>query len=367
MRLHQHLRGLAAGLLLVLSACAPSGSAPAAPAGAASNPGTAGAAQPAGAAPAAAAEAAPVARQPWRVAFTALVASQSVAWIAKEAGYFDRHGLDATINFINGGPAGMAALVAGDVDMLIVGASSVVRSALSGADTVLIAGTKNRMAGALMVKPDIRTAADLRGRRVGVASRASNSELVARVGLERLGLDPDADVTYLAVGSGAQRVSALQQGSIDACGCIPPDNVVAEDAGFYTIVDVTALGIKYTATGVAARRARLAESPDLFTRAMEAMAEGVHTYRTDPDFAMRVIQDYTKHDDLRSLRVGYDVERELMAPDLRVDPEAVQATLVEIAATEPRAAQAQVDDFIEPRFVNALASSGFLDRLNAPR
>lgn len=311
----------------------------------------------------AASESAPPARLSLRIAYTALVASQAVAWIAYEDGTFERYGLDTTLTFINGGPAGMAALVAGDIDLVIVGAASVIRSAIQGSDAVLIAGTKNRLAGALMVKPDIRAAHELRGRRVGVASRGSNSELVARVALQQLGLDPDADVTYLAVGSGSQRVAALQQGAVDACGCIPPDNVVAEDAGFYPLVDVTPLHIKYPATAVGARRGRTAEQPELFTRAIQAMAEGVRRYRHDPEFALRVIKQYTQHDDDRAVRVGYEFERTLMTADLRVDPEAVQATLEEIAATIPQAAGARPEQFVEPRFVDALARSGLLERL----
>ncbi|HLI27805.1 MAG TPA: ABC transporter substrate-binding protein [Chloroflexota bacterium] len=342
------------GIGWLLAACGPGAtpSAPA-PAAAAPAPGTA-----------ASAAAAP-ARLPLRIAYTALVASQSVAWIAYEDGTFERYGLDPTLTFINGGPAGMAALVAGDIDLVIVGAASVIRSAIQGSDAVLIAGTKNRLAGALMVKPEIRTASDLRGRRVGVASRGSNSELVARAAIQQLGLDPDSDVTYLAVGSGSQRVAALQQGAVDACGCIPPDNVVAEDAGFYTLVDVTPLNIKYPATAVGARRSRAAEQPELFTRAIRAMAEGVHRYRHDPEFALQVIKQYTQHDDDRAVRAGYEFERTLMAPDLRVEPEAVQATLEEIAATIPQAASARPEQFVEPRFVDELARSGLLERLGA--
>jgi NitT/TauT family transport system substrate-binding protein len=344
-----------AALVLLLIACSPS------PSGAPPAPAPAAAGLPTSAAP----TEAPPPRLPLRIAYTALVASQSVAWLAQEDGTFDRYGLDTTITFINGGPAGMAALVAGDIDMVIVGAASVIRSAVQGSDAVLIAGTKNRLAGALMVKPEIRTAADLRGRRVGVASRGSNSELVARVALQQLGLDPDADVTYLAVGSGSQRVAALQQGAVDACGCIPPDNVVAEDAGFYTLLDVTPLDIKYPATAVGARRSRIEEQPELFTRAIQAMAEGVHRYRNDPEFALRVIKEYTKHQDDRAVRVGYEFERTLMVPDLRVDLEAVQATIEEVAMTIPQAAAARPEQFVDTRFVDALAHSGLLDRLGA--
>src|SRR5581483_9845744 len=63
---------------------------------------------------------------------------------------FDRHGLDVQLTYINGGPAGVASLISGELDVLVAGASAVVRSALQGTDTVMIAGTKPQLLGALM-------------------------------------------------------------------------------------------------------------------------------------------------------------------------------------------------------------------------
>ncbi len=345
---------------LVVAACSPATGAPpaGAPAGGAPAPASAGAAGAPATSPAAAEP-----RLTVRVGYTALVASQSVAWIAKEAGIFDRHGLDAQLTFINGGPAGAAALIAGELDVLVAGGSSVVRGALQGADTVMIAGTKPRLLGSIMGRPEIGSAAELRGKRIGVASRASNSELVARVGLLANGVDPDEDITYLAVGSGGSRLAAMQQGTVDACGCIPPDNLAAEEAGFHVIVDVTALDYKYLATGLAATRRNLAAQPELYRRFLQAFAEGVHRYKTDPDYAMKVIVDYSKVDDPRALREGYELERRIMASDLRIEPESMRAVLAELAQTIPQAANANPDDFVDLRFQRELEASGYFDRL----
>ncbi len=347
-------------LALLLAACAPAGRAPAPPAPAAAESVPA-----APTSPAAAGES-PTAAQPRitvRVGYTALVASQSIAWIAQEAGIFDRHGLDVQLTYINGGPAGVASLISGELDVLVAGASAVVRSALQGTDTVMIAGTKPQLLGALMGRPEIQSPADLRGKRIGVAARASNSELVVRVGLLAHGIDPEEGITYLAVGSGGPRLAAMQQGTIDACGCIPPDNLAAEEAGFHVIVDVTRLGYKYLATGLAATRRKTQEQPDLYRRFLQAFAEGIHRYKTDPDFAMKVIVDYSKVDDPRALREGYELERQIMASDLQVPPETIRAVLDEMAPTIPGAATAQPDDFVDLRFQRELQASGYFDRL----
>ncbi len=183
------------------------------------------------------------------------------------------------------------------------------------------------------------------------------------MGLLAYGVDPDEDITYLAVGSGGSRLAAMQQGTVDACGCIPPDNLAAEEAGFHVIVDVTALDYKYLATGLAATRRNLAAQPELYRRFLQAFAEGVHRYKTDPDYAMKVIVDYSKVDDPRALREGYELERRIMASDLRIEPESMRAVLAELAQTIPQAANANPDDFVDLRFQRELEASGYFDRL----
>ncbi len=196
-----------------------------------------------------------------------------------------------------------------------------------------------------------------------MATRASNSELVARVGLMANGIDPDAEITYLAVGSGGPRLAAMQQGTIDACGCIPPDNLVAEDFGWHTVVDVTKMGYKYVATGVAATRRKTQEEPDRYRRFPQAFAEGVHRYKTDPDFALKVIVDYTQVEDLRAVREGYEMERQHMPSDLRIELEGMRSAQEDVAAQVPQAATANPEDFLELRFVRELQASGYFDRL----
>ena len=100
---------------------------------------------------------------PLVVSYSALVASQSYLWIAKKAGYFERNGLDVRMVFISSGAHNVAALLAGDVDIGIIGGMGVMRAKLGGADLYLIGGTKNQYAGSIVAQPQIKTPAELKG------------------------------------------------------------------------------------------------------------------------------------------------------------------------------------------------------------
>jgi NitT/TauT family transport system substrate-binding protein len=71
---------------------------------------------------------------------------------------------------------------------------------------------------AMAVSPGstIKTYADLKGKRIGVSNFGVSPKAVATTLLRLVGLDPDNDVEWLAVGEGASAGSALQRGSIDA-------------------------------------------------------------------------------------------------------------------------------------------------------
>src|SRR5206468_3887253 len=62
----------------------------------------------------------------------------------------------------------------------------------------------------------IQTAADLRGKTIGVSALSSGAVPVARAIVSSGGLNPDADVKWLAVGIGGPAALALRQKNIDA-------------------------------------------------------------------------------------------------------------------------------------------------------
>src|SRR4030095_9770438 len=80
--------------------------------------------------------------------YTAPVVSMSPMWIAKEAGFFKKQGLDVKLVFIASGPTGTTSLLAGETDVGIIGGFAPTRAIVGGAkDLVMIGQSKTRMTG----------------------------------------------------------------------------------------------------------------------------------------------------------------------------------------------------------------------------
>ncbi len=330
-------------------ATAPAASAPSAPRNAAATSGSAPAAAPAAPTPAQ--------RMSLTVAYSALVASQSPSWIAKDTGIFDRYGLDVNLVYISSAQQNVAALLSGETDVAISGGTGIITPTLQGADIVTFAGTKNQLAGRIMARPEIQDVTDLKGKRVGVTRLGGNSHYMGIVALQRYGMSPDRDVIFIGAGGTPEIVSALTAGSLDAGVIVTPGDYVAEKRGFKPILDMTPMAIPYPATQGTARRAILASKEEAIWRFTQALADAVDLYKNDRELALRVIGEYTRMDDREALETGYEVERAIMVSDLRPDLVAIQAVIDEAAQDDPRAKDTKPEDYVDFRFVDRLAAA----------
>src|SRR5262249_59472800 len=107
-----------------------------------------------------------------------------------------------------------------------------------GADTIIIASFANSLQYRLVVRPDIRTVADLKNKRVGVAGFGLGAHRGAQIILAKLGLNPDTDVTMLQIGGDPTRLAALLNGTIDTPRANPPLCQRAAKAGMKVMANI---------------------------------------------------------------------------------------------------------------------------------
>ena len=300
---------------------------------------------------------------PLVASYSALVSSQSYVWIAKEAGYFESEGVDVRPVLIPASAQNAAALLSGNLDIAVIGGMGVMRAKLAGGDLYLIGGTKNLMAGSIVAHSSIKTAADLKGKRIAITRRGSNPEFMANAVLVRFGINPERDVTYIQAGGAPESVAVLQSGNAEAASVIPPHNLRAISLGYHELIDITAMKIPFLATVVATTKRVIDAKGPAVHAFMRAIAQGVHRFQTDKPYALKVISKYTRSPVNQDLELSYNVEGAIMDRGLNIRTEAVQATLDEIRKDTPKAAQAKPEDFVDLRFVNELKQSGYLDRL----
>ena len=100
--------------------------------------------------------------QKLRVAYAAITAAFSIPWIAKEAGLYQRHGLDVELIYIASGPRAIQTLVGGGIDIVAFGGAAAIDARLAGADTVYVAIPVKRLIFFTVVAPQILNCLDLR-------------------------------------------------------------------------------------------------------------------------------------------------------------------------------------------------------------
>jgi len=296
--------------------------------------------------------------------YTAHVVSMAPMWIAKEAGFFKKQGLDLKLVFIGSGPMGTSALLAGEVNLGIIGGFAPIRAIVGGArDLVIIGQSKTYMVGAIVGRKEIASVQDLRGRRLGIDRIGSNPDMYSIAALSRFQMDPLRDLQYIQLGSTSQGIPALKAGAIDAFTSTPPYDLFAQRLGYRVILDITALKIPFAATVLISSRSTVARKQPEIAKFVRAYAEAVHYFLRNPEGAAQVVAKYTKVEDREVIAHSMQAESKAMQKNLQVDPKGIELILGLISKTVPKAASAKPEDFYDPRFFAVLKDSGFLKQL----
>ena len=296
--------------------------------------------------------------------YTAPVVSMAPMWIAKEAGFFKKQGLDVRLVFIASGPLGTTAILSGEVDVGIIGGFAPTRAIAGGAkNLVMIGQSKNRMTGAIVGKKEIASVQDLKGKRLGIDRVGSNPDMFTQAALSRFQMDPLKDLQYIQLGSIGQGIPALKVGTIDALTTSTPHDLFAQRLGFKVILDITAMKIPFASTVLASARNTVERKQPELTRFMRAYAEAVHYFLTNREGTAQIVAKYTKVED-RDV-VAHSIESEAAAVErtLQVDPKGIELILGLISKSVPQAASAKAEEFYDPRFFTDLRDSGFLKKL----
>lgn len=296
--------------------------------------------------------------------YTAPVVSMAPMWIAKEAGFFKKQGLDVKLVFIASGPIGTTAVLAGEVDVGILGGFAPIRAILGGAKGLVIIGqSKNAMVGSIVGRKEITSVEDLKGKRLGIDRIGSNPDMYTIAALSRFQMDPLRDLQYIQLGNTGQGIPALKAGAVDAFTTTPPHDLFAERLGYKVILDITAMKIPFAATVLVSARNTVARKQPEMTKFMRAYAEAVHYFLTNRDGAARIVAKYTKVEDKEVIDYSMDAESKAMQRTLQVEPKGLELILGLISKTVPQASSAKAEDFYDSRFFTELKESGFLKSL----
>jgi ABC-type nitrate/sulfonate/bicarbonate transport system substrate-binding protein len=293
---------------------------------------------------------------------SAQVMSQSMPWIATEAGLFKKYDLDFRLVFIPSSPVATAATLNGDAEIGVTGAVGNVRAFVQGfTDLVFVGGIKNFLTHSILGKPEIKRPEDLRGKKIGVGRFGGNTHYFTIQALKRLGMDANKEVQMIQTGGGPETLAALLGGSVDAAGLVAPGDSAALSRGFRYVINGFVLRIPYGATQIVTLRSTIAKRGPVIGKFMRVMAESAKILHTDKAFVYKVLGKYLRISDTKILDAAYKSEVPALERHLEIADSALQASLDEIAPLDARAKTIKPADMIDRRYLNELQKSGVFD------
>ena len=214
------------------------------------------------------------------------------AEVARQRGFFREQNLDAKL-LLTRSEVDRAALVSSSVDYTLRAGSSFVSAARGLPVRIVLLATIKPFWG-LVVRPQIKSVAELKGKSLGVPGLLGAQQLSAKYILKHYGLDPDKDVVYRVVETGA-RIPAIQSGAIDSSMMDYGEAFRAKKLGLKMLVNAADLhGL--LAGGLAVNIRKLKEQPDQVRRVLKAMVEALRYIQENPEGTQEIMADWLKID-----------------------------------------------------------------------
>jgi NitT/TauT family transport system substrate-binding protein len=301
-----------------------------------------------------------------RMGLSSVSALHSAMWVAEQKGLFRKHGIDTEIIVTGqGGAAGISALLANDIQLVASAGDALVAAALQGADTVMIAGVVNKGLQRIIVRPDIKTPAELRGKRVGVTRIGAVSHSVLLMILKRWNMSP-TDVQVLQVGSSPNMLASMEKGGLDAAVITIPSMFVAEDRGYKVLLDLADTDIYYLQTMVATTRSYVKTNRDKAIRFLKGYLEGIAYFKQNRKESLEVVKKKLRLDanQERNLEKAFDLlnakyYETIPYPSMR----GVETVLGFVEKDNPKAKTADPKSFVDESLLREIDQSGFTKML----
>jgi ABC-type nitrate/sulfonate/bicarbonate transport system substrate-binding protein len=284
-------------------------------------------------------------------------------WVAVDKGLYQKHGIDARLLQVRNAQISLTALLSGEVPIFLPSIANVLSGVTAGAKIACVAFPVKGVSRELVVRKDIESLAALRGRTIGVQSIGGGFWLQTMMLLDAVGVDPDKiGMKMRVVGEEATIVQALVSGNIDAAVVTLPSAQVARRGGARTLVTTTDLRIALQTVGLCGRNERVANSPDLMLRLAKGMVDGI-VYILEPRNKKEVSAVLKKHLRLSAdedAETSYHSLRTILSLDIAPDVAAFKNVQRIAARVNPKIAQVDVNDAINPSIVKTLEESGYL-------
>ena len=213
-------------------------------------------------------------------------------YIAKDAGYYAKYGLD--VNLVFGvHPAGIAMLISGEAQMANYGIDPVLNAATKDGSFVTVGSSLNKGSFGLIAKKGIKRGQDLKGMKIGVGRIGDTPYHFTVSMLKKYGIGP-REVTWVpSGGDAAGRVATLVAGQVDAALLTTPSFFKLIDGGqFVNLAYISEFPDIFVSTVYLFRKSYVAQNPQVPEAIIKAHAEAIKRFYDDK---VTAIKNYSAH------------------------------------------------------------------------
>jgi NitT/TauT family transport system substrate-binding protein len=226
------------------------------------------------------------------IGYASMSSVVTTLWVAQERGFFAKNGIDVQTIFIPGSPTLVASLNTGDLQFGYTGGTATLGAAAGGLDIKILAAFSNHIQTDLVVRPEIKTPNDLKGKRIGVTSIGGTGWMSAMLALEDIGLNPDRDkILFAAFGDQRVITQALETGTIQGASLAGVFSQRLKRSGYNFMADVEKIPL--VGTSVVVKGDYLTTHQVIARNTLKALIEG-HGFTLNPSNKAAVIEIMTK-------------------------------------------------------------------------
>jgi ABC-type nitrate/sulfonate/bicarbonate transport system substrate-binding protein len=271
-----------------------------------------------------------------------------------EKGFYRREGVDLQFRILRGDLA-ISSLVSGKEVDYIYGAGTAFLAAVRGAPVKILSHDFKSVLFYLMAQPAVRSAKDLKGKKIAVSSLGGTGAASARACLKALELDPDKDMTFIVIGAASVRMAAMESGSVEAAIMPVPWNSRMKQKGFREMVFAGNV-ISQPLTGIATSKEKIEKNRAQVAKVLRGFMRSLRAVREEKkDFIDFIGRKFNLEP--RVAEETYQVVLQTLSEDGTVSQQALEDLLEQMKKETGIKREISVQDIVDYRLLREVAAA----------
>jgi NitT/TauT family transport system substrate-binding protein len=297
-----------------------------------------------------------------RAGYSGISGYQVPLWLGVDLGLFKKYGLNLEPILFRGGAESTHALTGGEIQFDVVAPQPHIAADLSGAEIIIIGTYFNKHTYSVVARSGIRSPQELRGKKIGVLSVVGLNQIVVATALRHWGVE-EKSVTLIRTGGSRDRLTALQNGLIDATVLTGAFVDRAKAAGMTVLLDLGDLEDSFATVSMMTTKSLHSVKRNLVKGFLQGIGEAIHVFKSDPTLGQKSLAKWMRTQDKVILESAY----RSYAPRISFPPytelAGVQVAIDDLANSRADAKGRKAQEFVNEEVLRELDKQGFFKLL----